>query len=595
MKQTLLLCITLLSMVRVNAQSAYNIPEKARNVIDSTYKALLKKNKAVGVSIAIVENGKIVYATGYGFADVANKVPATEQTIYRIGSCTKSFTALSIMQLQEKGLVDVKQSVKTYLPELTIQSRFNDTNTIVIDDMLRHVSGLPCDITNGFYCDSPPDMKWVIQQLNQQTTMSPKRYTRAYSNIAYGLLGEVVARTSQSTYEQYVNEHIFKPLNMQSSFITYEEKWAAKYAKGYRGDKETRDPMIRDAAAGLIHSNVVDMSQYLMMYLSKGNYNGVKIAAPQSVTDMEQSTIENVTLPDDENWGYGLYSSDIMFKKGNDSSVMQVIGHGGDTYIYHADFKFIPGKNIGAVVLTNNGGGARMVNATKLLKLYLQVTQGDTLISNPESVRAAKRKVSADTYCSGQAVLGKYNLGSFVIPVTNPTHISFKQGPVKVVFKRNQVDTNRYDAKAVLFKIIPISIKDQQFTFVTKNDKTYMKVIFPKSKSEEYMAVRSTNVPVSDAWKSREGTYKVIGKVYACKDCAFMNFEELKMTLSEEFGMLKMRTEGKSPDTKSNLYLDIVSDTMAVGGGIGRGTGETVKVLDNGNIYYSGFEFTRMK
>ncbi len=578
-----------------NAQTTYKIPEKARKIIDSTYQALLKKNKAVGVSIAIVENGEIVYATGYGFADIANKVPATEQTIYRIGSCTKSFTALSIMQLQEKGLVDVKQSVKTYLPELTIQSRFNDTNTIVIDDMLRHVSGLPCDITNGFYCDSPPDMKWVIQQLNQQTTMSPKRYTRAYSNVAYGLLGEVISRTSHSTYEQYINEHIFKPLNMQSSFITYEEKWAGKYAKGYRGDKETRDPMIRDVAAGLIHSNVVDMSQYLMMYLNKGSYNGVQLASSQSIADMEKSTNEDVVLPDEEKWGYGLYTSDVMLKKGNDSSTMQLIGHGGDTYIYHADFKIIPDRNIGAVVLTNNGGGARMVSASKLLKVYLQETKGDTLIVNPESVRKAKKKAPADSICSGQAVIGKYNLGSFVIPVANEQRTSFKQGPVKVVFKRNAVDTNWYDAKAVLFKIIPIRIKDQRFKFVTKSDKTYMKVMFTKSKAEEYMAVRSTLSPISNTWKNREGTYKVIGNVYGCKDCSFMNFDGLKMILSEEDGVLKMKTEGKSDDTKSSLYLDIVSDNIAVGGGIGRGTGETVRILENGNIYYSGFEFTRMK
>lgn len=595
MKHSLLVWIAALNMMLANAQTTYKIPEQARKVIDSTYQALLKKNKAVGVSIAIVENGEIVYAKGYGFADIANKVPATEQTIYRIGSCTKSFTALSMMQLQEKGLVDVKQSVKTYLPELTIQSRFNDTNTFVIDDMLRHVSGLPCDITNGFYCDSPPDIKWVIQQLNQQTTMSPKRYTRAYSNVAYGLLGEVIARTSQSTYEQYISEHIFKPLNMQSSFITYQDKWAGKYAKGYRGDKETRDPMIRDVAAGLIHSNVIDMSQYLMMYLNKGNYNGVMLATAQSVADMEQCTNESIALPDDEKWGYGLYSSDVMLKKGNDSSVVQLIGHGGDTYIYHADFKMIPGRNIGAVVLTNNGGGARMVSASKLLKLYLQETKGDTLITNPKSVSEAKKKAPTDSVCTGPAVIGKYNLGSFVIPVNNEQRISFKQGPVKVVFKRNTVDTNWYDAKAVLFKVIPIRIKDQRFKFVTKSDRTYMKVMFTKSKAEEYMAVRSAQSTIPNTWKSKEGTYQVTGNVYGCKDCSFMNFEGLKMTLSEEDGVLKMKTTGKSSDTNSNLYLDIVSDTMAVGGGIGRGTGETVRVLENGNIYYSGFEFTRTK
>jgi CubicO group peptidase (beta-lactamase class C family) len=577
------------------AQTTYSIPEKARKTIDSTYLALLKKNKAAGVSIAIVENGVIVYATGYGFADITRNIPATEQTIYRIGSCTKSFTALSLMQLQEKGLVDVNRSVKMYLPELTIQSRFDDGNTFVIDDMLRHLSGLPCDIVNGFYCDSPPDMKWVIQQLNKQTTISPKRYTRAYSNVAYGLLGEVIARTANTSYENYVTEHIFKPLNMQSSFISYEPKWADKYAKGYRDLKETHDPLIRDVSAGLIHSNVIDMSQYMMMYLNNGTHNGVTIASGKSVAEMQNTSNEGITLADDEKWGYGLYSADIMLKKGNDSSVMHTIGHGGDTYIYHADFKLIPERKLGAVVLTNNNGGARMVSATKLLKLYLQATRGDTLIVNPESIRKTQQKKAADTVCSGNEIKGIYNLGDFIIKVTNEKRITFNQGPVKVVFKRNTKDTTWYDAKAVLFKLVPIRIKDQRFKFVTKQNRTYMKVMFPKTQSEEYMAIRSNTLAIPQSWKDKKGEYKVTGDVYGCKGCVFMDFEGFKMTLSEEDGILKMQTKGKTSDTEKTLYLDIVSDTVAVGGGIGRGTGETVKLLENGNVYYSGFEFVCVK
>lgn len=176
------------------SQTHNKISARTKKVLDSTYTSIIKKYKAVGLSMAIVDSGQIVYSMGYGFSDKENQTPATDSTIYRIGSCSKSFTSLSILQLHEKNKLNIEHSVKQYLPELKIESRFNDNNQIFIKDMMCHVSGLPCDVTNGFFCDAPPDMNWLIAELNKQTTISPRRYKHAYSNSAYGLLGEVIAR-----------------------------------------------------------------------------------------------------------------------------------------------------------------------------------------------------------------------------------------------------------------------------------------------------------------------------------------------------------------------------------------------------------------
>jgi len=99
-----------------------NISEELKAKIDSTYTSLLKKNKVTGASIAIVDNGEIVYATGYGFSDLENEKKADANTIYGIGSITKAFTALSLMQLQEQEKLKVTNSIKDYLVDLDIEN-----------------------------------------------------------------------------------------------------------------------------------------------------------------------------------------------------------------------------------------------------------------------------------------------------------------------------------------------------------------------------------------------------------------------------------------------------------------------------------------
>ena len=183
------------------ATSQINIlSETVKNSIDSTYTSLIKKNKVIGTSIAIVDNGEIVFANGYGFSDLKNEIKADANTIYGIGSITKSFTALSIMQLQEEKKLKVTNSIKDYLHELAIENPFNDGNQIYINDILSHTSGLPSDVSNGFFVDNPPSISWLIKELNKQRMISPRQYKFAYSNAGYGLLGELITRVHGITY-----------------------------------------------------------------------------------------------------------------------------------------------------------------------------------------------------------------------------------------------------------------------------------------------------------------------------------------------------------------------------------------------------------
>ncbi len=589
-------CLALLFIITSTArsQSSGNISERCKQVIDSTYTALIKKYKVVGASIAIVDKGQIVYSNGYGYADREKKILAGNKTIYRIGSCSKSFTSLSILQLQEKGLLDINHSVKEYLPDLSITSHFEDKNELVVKDMLCHVSGLPCDISNGFFCDSPPNIAWEIQALNKETTILPKRYKHAYSNVAFGLLGEVIARKSYGSYGDYLQQHVFLPLKMESSFVKYESKYEDDFSKAYVNNKKIKEPLIRDAAAGLVHSNVLDMSNYLMMFLNRGTFEGSTLLTPDHILEMEKNQLTDVSLSNGESWGFGLYSKKLYSKQNNDSVPVTLIGHGGDTYAFHADFAYIPELNVGAVILTNTDNGVRMNTASRLLKIYMKQAFQKTLNLNyVDSLSIAESKKN-DVKCKDEEKLGTYNLNHFLIEVKNANQFKFKQGPATLLCTRKKGDSASYLVKIRLFGFIPIHFQGPELKFVKKDGEVFIKSYNVFNKEEEYIGIKNKTNVNPNTWQKALGKYVLSGDQFDCTNCPYMNSNGLSMQLKIKNNCLVLQTKGKSSDLNNVSYLNILSEVLAVSGGINRGDGEAVHILKNGNIHYSGFEFKKM-
>ena len=572
------------------------ISEELKAKIDSTYTSLLKKNKVTGTSIAIVDNGEIVYATGYGFSDLENEKKADANTIYGIGSITKAFTALSVMQLQEQEKLKVTNSIKDYLVDLDIENPFNDGNQIYINDILSHTSGLPSDILNGFFVDNPPSISWVIKELNKQRMISPRQYTWAYSNVGYGLLGELISRVSGVTYADYLKQNIFTPLNMTSSSIGYE---LSNTSKTYDGKKQTREPSIRDEAAGFISSNVIDMSNFLTMLISDGSFNTKQVIAPNYLAEMERDQLTNVLLSepsiDMTTYGYGLQLGTIGIKniKKNDSTLVSLIGHGGSTHAFHASLKYIPELKVGAIVLTNSVNGDRINSASKLLKIYLENAKNMEVDLDYRTPILYKGTTPKD-----DEVLGKYPLGEYtestVVDVKDVNKIKVKQGRSKLILKKKS-NGNNYTAKAWVLGIIPIKMKGQEFKFEKLNNEIYLKQVSTKSKNEYYLGKKKTDhLQIPESWKSMYGKYELTGEIYNATDNTAWDISDLKATVSEENGVLKLDVKSKS-QINGTFYFDVISDTSAVLGGIGRGTGDVIKILENGNLYYSGFEFSKTK
>ncbi len=589
--ENLLIIGILLVIGKYNSQTNNLLNPNTKTCIDSTYKARIKKNKIVGASIAIIDNGKIVYATGYGFSDLKNKVEANENTIYRIGSCTKAFTCLSIMQLQEKGLLNIIQSIKNYLPDLTIKSRFNDTNEIYINEVMAHISGLPSDIYNGFFCDAPPNGKWLIQQLNNYTTAAPRQYKHAYSNVGYGLLGEVISRLSGQSYSNYVKEKIFAPLEMTSSFIEMDNNLKPRFSKAYFGKKEVYEPLIRDQAAGLIHSSAIDVCKFLNCLINEGRSNDKQLISSTSYQEMSKNQLSKSLFSKNKNWGFGLYTSkaQLIDLEKKDTTVISIPQHGGDTYAYHSDFAYIPALGIGAVVLTNTDSGTEIADATSLLSLYLKKEKGKKINSKYKPKRITNNEGVA---CSDDEIKGSYVINGSLIEVKNLDKIKFKQGPAKVCFIKN--DSNTYTVKAKLFGFIPIKIKDQAATFAKLNDRVYLKFVQPSIKQTDFMAAKELTKEIPDTWKKQFGNYKIKQGFYTCNECVLGDPKNMSIKLNTKNGLLQLKSKGTGFGN-DNFYASILNNQDAVTAGMGRATGDIIKILPNGNLYFQGFEFEKVK
>ena len=573
------------------SQDLYPITDNVRKKIDSVYNALIKKHKVTGASIAIVDKGEIVYATGYGYSDVSNKIKADANTVYRIGSISKSFTALGILQLQQAGKLSISESIQNHLPELQLKSRYLDSNQFYISDMLSHTSGFPSDFWNGFFCDTPPNQQWVIEQLNKTETAHPRHLNFAYSNVAYGVLGELIARKSNQKYEDYLVNSIFKPLKMNSSYV-YPVNGSTTISKAYINSKEFNEPTIRDAAAGLIHSSVLDMSNYIKMYLDNGKFNGNKLLDSALLGELFIDRLAETTLNQNIEYGLGFFLENYFLKTKKDTIPVRIISHGGDTYAFHADFGFIPELNIGVVVLTNSNTGTSMNDATDLLNHYLKFTYSQKLIA-PEKIETELKEAKITKNLALKTeIIGTYNLGQTIVNVENSKKIKFKQGPITLRLKSKDDKFARYSL-AVIALGIPIKIPNQEFQFSTINGEVHMRSVDTKNARLQFIGIRNSSPKFNDLWKDKFGEYEAVGQLFKCEDCTIMNMEKATLNLSEKNNFIYVELEGKSPDSKFKLYFDALDDKTLAGGGLGRGMTEKIKVLSNGNLFYQGFEFKK--
>ena len=323
----------------------------------------MSKTHLPAISVAVVENGQIIYSKGFGLRNKAYGLAATPNTLYAIGSVTKSFTALSIMKLFNEGKLSLEDPVSEYAP-LELKSM---GEPVKIWHLLTHSSGIPALA----YAEAiiryatGADGKWIpmatydelfaFMQEAEKWALTKPGERWFYLNEGYLLLGYIIEKVSGVNYQKYVENNILEPLGMKRTFFGREKlesdpDAAVPYIITKEGEQKESVYVYSLSADGGLISNVMDLARYIIMYLNRGEYDGNRILPPHLIEEMEKPRVKlPVQIFGGEAYAYGLMTIPNFLG-------YKLVGHGGSVLTATAYIGYIPERKIGIALLANGSG-----------------------------------------------------------------------------------------------------------------------------------------------------------------------------------------------------------------------------------------------
>jgi D-alanyl-D-alanine carboxypeptidase len=300
-----------------------------------------------GIAVGVVADQELVWATGFGFADVQARKPMTPDTKFRMASHSKLFTATAIMQLREQGKLRLDDPVSKYLPWFKVKPAAEDDGPITIEQLLTHTSGLPREAGAHWTTLEFPTADEIRKLMADRQAAFAPQVRWKYSNLAYTIAGLVVEQVSGESWAAYVQRHIFSPLGMDASSVDRNvDGLAVAYARrmpdGQREILPFTDARGMASATG-ITSTVRDMAKFVSAQFRTGPKGGSRILSTGSLREMHRlRSLEN-------NWTTG---SGIGFAV-NRVDGKTYIGHGGGYPGYTTQTLIHPDTKVGVIVLTN--------------------------------------------------------------------------------------------------------------------------------------------------------------------------------------------------------------------------------------------------
>lgn len=317
------------------------------------------KDSFASVTVGVVSGAGLVWTRSYGWADIESKTPATKDTIYRIGSITKEFTALMLLQLVQDGKAHFSDPVEKYFPEINkIQGRFPGAPPVTLIQLATHTSGLDREPGNTeTYLKGPvSDWEKVLIAALPQTRYAHEPGTRySYSNIGYAILGAALSRAAGQPYVDYVDQRIFKPLGMTSSFFEPNDRIRSRISKGYINEEGKIDAETAErehqgrgykVPNGAVYTTVEDLARFVAFQMGKDT------PAVLKKESLDASFESLVTASANFMGGYG-----IGFEVARlDDALLR--GHSGGVAGYQAQAYFDRSSRTGVILLRNALGGS---------------------------------------------------------------------------------------------------------------------------------------------------------------------------------------------------------------------------------------------
>ena len=388
---------------------------------DAYMEQLLKDWNTPGIAVGIVVNDKLVFAKGYGYRDYGNKLPFTPTTLCPIASNSKLFTAIAAGMLVQQGKLSWDQPVRVAVPGIQF---YNDqlNNNVTLRDMLSHRTGVTRHDLIWF--KSPFTRKELFDKLKYLEPEQPMRETFLYNNLMFSAVGYIIELKAGKTWEQYVRENIFEPLDMNSTTYTISDMLKQRdHGVPYREKRDSFElypiPYYEDtegvAPAGAIISNVSELSHWLIALMNDGKYNGKQVLPPEVLKATMQPAIglpnalgEALGYWEVLNPDYGMGRQTASYR----GRLMTF--HGGDLPGFHSQVSFLPNERIGAIVLVIGDHAAPLYNVVSY-NVYERLLGMDQTPWNERrlKIRLANKKAATEA---------RAKAGGDRVPNTKPSH-----------------------------------------------------------------------------------------------------------------------------------------------------------------------------
>ncbi len=423
--------------------------------------------KLPGAAVAVAKDGQPVYVKGFGFRDAEAHLPITGDTVFGIGSITKSFTAVALMQLVEEGKLSVEDPVREYLPDFRA-GKTGDASGIKLHHFLTHTAGFPPLPTlfaamarsmkvDPHVMESP--MGERIRALEPMETMDqmlsfiagldiemhgpPGQYF-SYFNDGWAILGAIVAKVSGRKYEDVIEERVLRPLGMNHSTFSVEmlgtfTDVATVYDRKKVADEQqvVRAPVWWEsnvmAPAGFLKSTVLDLLKYLEIYRTRGTGGGIRILSENSIDRM---TSLHTRAQDGSYYGYGLSLHPNYHG-------VSLVEHGGGIKGVSAHISCAPEKGITVAVLTNLSGVPSQEISLGAMNVMLGLPVGTRrTVREPYACPDYRLPRYVGEYRSGEGAGAKVSVG---------------KGRLEV-----EVEGGRYEARPVAVDTFVVTIKEME-------------------------------------------------------------------------------------------------------------------------------------
>jgi CubicO group peptidase (beta-lactamase class C family)/D-alanyl-D-alanine dipeptidase len=377
--------------------------EEAVNNLDAFIQREVEAKGLPALSIALVDDQTVVWARGYGFADPAAKTPADADTVYRVGSVSKLFTDLAVMQLVERGALDLDDPIAKVLPDFKPLNGFD--KQITLRQLMCHHAGLVREPPIGSYFDpDEPSLAKTIQSLNRTELVYAPESRLKYSNAGVAVVGLVLEETQKQAYPRYLRRVVLDPLGMKNSALEPDPAVTKNLAKAVMWTYDGREfpaPTftLGENPAGGLFTSVNDLSLFMKCLFAGGK----GVDGPV----LKSETLEQMYKPlykkdgDVRNFGIGFVVGELDGHRR--------VGHGGAVYGFATELDALPDDKLGAIVVTSRDCANAVTShiADEALRQMLAVKTKKPLpkIEETAALKPEDARALAGKYKSGEKTL----------------------------------------------------------------------------------------------------------------------------------------------------------------------------------------------